>query len=856
MLSENVKIYYDAKKNLTPLIRHRKQPAKNNSDKNYNEIKLPQKDIYDHVKAGGNVGMVVGYGYIVVDVDPRNGGGESYVKLCKDLFIKLIPTVVTPSGGTHYYLALPEKYIGQDFRKNHPDYPGIDFLKYKDMVVIPGSIAPISYAKTDPRYIKDVDGPLARYEWADIFTTGLEEPFAPVALLELFQNKGFDRREANLKRERAEKEQRKAEKSKVAVKKDRVEKSNKPEDDDWFIEDEFAPWSDERLMKTLYDITPNCGYDEWYKVGMALQASGRENWFDIWKEWSKTGDTYVEGVCEEISVSFKKGDGITLGTLDFLAYGSKQDRVDDNIEKVAQFILDIGEATESTIRGQICPEIRKSGLEAIDLAKIESCLQARLYELCGVKPSISVVRGMIKSFGSVVVGAGGLVEGFDGNLRPEWCNNYVYVQGHNCFINLSTLEEIRTEGFNLSNTKYVPVGNTGTKQSAMKYVSENGFVSEVSSMGYFPEVKELIVTWGGKKMINVFNHAGMPQPCAEYSTRGLACVEGVKRHIKAVFMGDVKNVCGLTDAEFFTCWLAHQVQHLGVKILWVPVIQSIEGVGKSFFRELLQLCLGVSNVGIVNPSQVVSQFNGWAARKLVNVLEELKIPGHNRLEAANALKPLITDNTIQINEKGVKPYTTNNTANYLCFTNFKDFLPISDSDRRWWITYSPFETKAEMGEYLGEDVDKYFINLFNELRACSGDVLKWLAEYPIPQSFLDTKNAPMTESKKLSISTEESNHFGLNEARELINEGGVYFVNGCVSSGDLYEKLEHLYIDFRPTNQEKNNILKKLGYSKLEKNIKIDGKMRMVWVKKNMDAEKVRELIGKKSDNIVKINRI
>ncbi len=100
------------------------------------------------------------------------------------------------------------------------------------------------------------------------------------------------------------------------------------------------------------------------------------------------------------------------------------------------------------------------------------------------------------------------------------------------------------------------------------------------------------------------------------------------------------------------------------------------------------------------------------------------------------------------------------------------------------------------------------------------------------------------------------NHFGLNEARELINEGGVYYVKGCISSGDLYEKLEYLYIDFRPTNQEKNNILKKLGYSKLPKNIKVDGKMRMVWVKKNMDADKVRELIGKRSDKIVKIQRI
>lgn len=495
-------------------------------------------------------------------------------------------------------------------------------------------------------------------------------------------------------------------------------------------------------------------------------------------------------------------------------------------------------ATESTLRGQICPQIVKDGLHAIDLAKIESCLQARLKELWGTKPSINAVREMIKPFGQPALT--GLVEGFDGKLRPEWCNNWIYVQGHNCFVNINNLKEYRTEGFNLTNGIHVPVSTTGTKQSAMKYISDNGLVPEVNSLGYFPDKKELILTWGNEKMINMFNHKAMPEAAKEYSPRGLACVELITRHIKAVF-SDTK------DSEIFTCWLAHQVQHPGKKLLWVPVIQSVEGIGKSFFRELLQLCLGVSNVGVVNPSQVVSQFNGWACRKLVNVLEELKVTGHNRHEAANALKSLITDSTIQINEKGIRPYVTNNTVNYLCFTNYKDFLPVTDKDRRWWITFSPFENKDEMAMYLGEDIDKYFITLFQELRICSSEVLKWLGEYVIPKWFMEIKNAPMTESKKLLIATEESSYEGFEEAKALLEEGGVYFNQICLSSVDFFEKLEHVYIDFRPNNQEKNNILKRLGYSKLPKNIKVDNKMRLIWAKKSMEAEKVREVIGIKT---------
>lgn len=842
MLKDVVKIYFDANKNLTPLIRHYKKPSKNNSGKKYNEVIYTEAQIYAHVEKGGNVGVVIHGEDVIVDVDIRKGGLESYKQLCKDIRFELIPTVQTASGGFHCYGFMSDKYFGQKFKVNLDKYPGIDFLTHKKMCVIPGSTTHIKYAKTDPRYTPiEEDSPLGAYTFSDPLATELQEILFPDSLMELFQDKGFDRRENNLKIEKAEKEERKTQKSRM-INGSGATINDKPEEDDWFVADEYAPWSDERLMKTLYDISPNVGYDLWYKIGMALQASGRENWFELWRDWSKGGDNYIEGKCEEISVSFKKDDGITLGSLDFFAYGAKQDKVDSSIEKIADYILRVKEATESEIRGQICPEIKKEGLEAIDLAKIESCLQARLYELCGVKPPISIIRGMVKSFGGVV--STGLVEGFDGGLRPEWCDKWVYVQGHNCFVNLENLKEYRTEGFNLTNGKYIPVSGGGTKQSPMKYVSENGFVAEVNSLGYFPDRKELIVTWGGERMINVFNHDGLPQPAQGYTTRGLACVNGVMRHIKAVFMDN-------NDAEFFTCWLAHQIQFPGRKLLYVPVIQSVEGVGKSFFKELLALCLGISNVGVVFPSQVGSNFNGWACRKLVNVLEELKIVSFNRHPAANALKPLITDSIIQINEKGVKPYTTNNVTNYICFTNFKDFLPIGDTDRRWWITFSPFEDKAEMAKHLGEDIDKYFLNLFDELRACSGEVLKWLSEYPIPQSFHDTKNAPMTDSKMLSISTEESNHFGLAEARELIKEGGIYFMVSCVSSGDLFEKLEYLYIDFRPNNNEKNNILKKLGYSKLPKQISVDDKLRIIWVKKNMTGEEVRKLIGKKIRGLV-----
>ena len=158
-------------------------------------------------------------------------------------------------------------------------------------------------------------------------------------------------------------------------------------------------------------------------------------------------------------------------------------------------------------------------------------------------------------------------------------------------------------------------------------------------------------------------------------------------------------------------------------------------MGKSFFGELLRYCLGDSNVGTVSSSQVISNFNSWATGVCVNVLEELRIKGKNRYQVINSLKPLITDRMIQINEKGVKQYTTYNTTNYICFTNHKDAIPIDKDDRRWWIIFVPINSLDEMSNILNEDVKTYFPKLFDSMRNNHCEIRKWLLEYEISNEF-------------------------------------------------------------------------------------------------------------------------
>ena len=124
------------------------------------------------ISEGRNVGVALGADDLVVDVDPRNGGDQSWPRLQGDLGIdaSAFPTVRTGSGGLHVYMRLPEGTGRLKGNLERDGYPGIDLKFIGGQVAAPGSIHP----ETGKRYevARDAD-PLDG------------EPVAPDALLEL-----------------------------------------------------------------------------------------------------------------------------------------------------------------------------------------------------------------------------------------------------------------------------------------------------------------------------------------------------------------------------------------------------------------------------------------------------------------------------------------------------------------------------------------------------------------------------------------------------------------------------------------------------------------------------------------------
>lgn len=85
---------------------------------------------------GGNYGVRLRPTDLVIDIDPRNGGDEAFLYID----ISHYPTVITPGGGKHIYMSLPE-----GFRVNEtiPDCgKGVEFKSVGRQVLGPGSTHP------------------------------------------------------------------------------------------------------------------------------------------------------------------------------------------------------------------------------------------------------------------------------------------------------------------------------------------------------------------------------------------------------------------------------------------------------------------------------------------------------------------------------------------------------------------------------------------------------------------------------------------------------------------------------------------------------------------------------------------
>lgn len=200
-----------------------------------------------------------------------------------------------------------------------------------------------------------------------------------------------------------------------------------------------------------------------------------------------------------------------------------------------------------------------------------------------------------------------------------------------------------------------------------------------------------------------------------------------------------------TDRAIVLAYLAHNVRFPGHKIPWAPVIQSAEGAGKGVLKAIVTHCMGASYTYFPNARELAesgAKFNAWMRNKLFILADEIKVD--DRRDMIEVLKPMISEERIEMQGKGENQGIEDNFANWLFFTNWRNAIPTTKNARRFSVFFSPLQSADDL-KRAGMD-DAYFSRLYGWLNSIGAPIVAhYLLNYPIERGAIPMR-APVTSS--------------------------------------------------------------------------------------------------------------
>lgn len=263
------------------------------------------------------------------------------------------------------------------------------------------------------------------------------------------------------------------------------------------------------------------------------------------------------------------------------------------------------------------------------------------------------------------------------------------------------------------------------------------------------------------------------------------------------------------DQRRLMSYFAALVQHQGVKFQWCPVIQGVEGNGKSWLTQCLAYAVGRRYTHFPKANEITERFNSWLYGKIFIAVEDLSTdPTADIIEP---FKVLITGERQEIEPKGRDKVTRDVCANFVINTNHQDGMLKTRNDRR----FAHFFTAQQEKEDLIRDglTPEYFQQFVGWLKNGGFAIV---ADYLYTYAIEDAMNpalghiAPVTESTPAAM--EASLGRVEEEIAEAIAQGLHGFRGGWVSSIAVTALLRGAQLHNRVHLRAYDRIMSALGY--------------------------------------------
>ncbi len=225
-------------------------------------------------------------------------------------------------------------------------------------------------------------------------------------------------------------------------------------------------------------------------------------------------------------------------------------------------------------------------------------------------------------------------------------------------------------------------------------------------------------------------------------------------------------------------YIAMCLKHPGQKHRWVPLIISPEGVGKGLMLRMISKMMGAKYVNEnVSFADITEKHSTMVVGHLFLALNEVSVDGGQyttKRTISAKIKPFISDDFLNINEKGKPIYKYLNNCNAMIFSNDENCLHIDTSSRRYYVCNVKVSTN-EIEKWSKNDVFKklWFIaeNFAEEL------MYHFLYNVQIEDESVYSKRAPKTLDLLEMI--EDSKH-------DLLQELDDAFANKTAPFDDMY----------------------------------------------------------------------
>lgn len=332
------------------------------------------------------------------------------------------------------------------------------------------------------------------------------------------------------------------------------------------------------------------------------------------------------------------------------------------------------------------------------------------------------------------------------------------------------------------------------------------YASTVQALAYEPGDKEGAITVEGERCINTWTAPrirpaqGDPEPWLDF--------------MRCLFPQPA-------DCEAVMKWCATLIARPQVRMHYGLLLTSrMQGVGKTTLCEVLRVLVGEKNCRSPSAKDVVeSAFNSWLVRKRLVFVNE--IYEGKSWSAYQKMKSVITDKTLEANEKMVKGYSVRNWAHFVLCSNAEVPLWIEGEDRRFLVPELTEEKRPK----------DYWSGLYGWLAAGGyGIVAQWAEQFVGEHgSVKPGDEAPTTARKEELIEdsrpSEERRVAVIADAAKKKAEARDEQV--ILVEDDIADWLRrHGGRDFKPATVR--GWLKKAGLCVSKKRLKVDGRMTKV----------------------------